>query len=42
MVKLIYLEKNCPSATFSTANPTMTSQGPNPDLEVERQKKQTA
>jgi hypothetical protein len=37
-VELIYLEKNCPSATLSITNLTMTGQGFNPGLEDERQK----
>jgi len=37
-LKLKYLERSCASATLSTTNPTMTSQGLNPGLEGERQK----
>jgi len=37
-VKLKYLENTCASATLSTTNPTMTSQGLNPGLKCERQK----
>jgi hypothetical protein len=37
-VKLKYLERSGASATLSTTNPTMTSQGFSPGLEGERQK----